>query len=243
MLIGITKKLRQLFSKKWPLTQEEKFKFEIKYGYPSNHTYQISGEKLKPRYKLAQRYQRIQRLFPENVTSMVDIGCSKGYFVFSMSNLPTCTRNLGIDIHQDDIDVCGYVKKILQNNRVNFGKMQLHELANTIDQFGGKFQTVLLLNIYQYLYFGSAAHPECYRDHDSIFANLKKICSQRVIFNNRIDFSDCQKQVKLLQTPSQYSENYTAEKILSAAEKYFSIKEYGTFGKYPLLALDIAHSD
>jgi hypothetical protein len=239
MLIGVTRKLRLLFSKKWPLTQEEKFKFEIQFGYPSNHTYQISSGKLKPRYKLAQRYQCIQQLFPANMTSMVDIGCSKGYFVFSASNLPACTRNLGIDVHQEDIDVCLYVKKRVHNKQVSFAKMQLHELANSIEQFGGKFQTVLLLNIYQYLYFGSVGHPECYLDHDSIFANLKKICSQRVIFNNRIDFSDCQQQVKLRQLPALHGENYTTEKILSTAQKYFTIKEYGAFGKYPLLALDV----
>ena len=124
-------------------------------SYPSNHTYHISNRQCIPKRKLAVRYQTIRKLFPVPLTSLADLGCSKGFFVFSSSAHPHCTRSLGIDVNDYDIEVCRSLAGYLENDRVRFEKYRLHELAQQIDAYGGPFQTVLIVNQYQYLLFGS----------------------------------------------------------------------------------------
>ncbi len=225
-----------------------KSKFEGKSGeylryitssYPSNHTYKIKNNSvLKPKNQLETRYKKIRQLFPKHVTSLAEIGCSKGFFVFSASAMSHCTRSLGIDVNHYDIEVCRWVKETIQNKNTFFETMQLHELTPRIAEFGGAFQTVLILNTYQYLYFGSDAFPQCYLDHDAIFKNLREICSGRIIFNNRIALEDCQNVARIKQANETCQMNYSEEKALEAASKYFTVTRHGKIGKYPLLTLD-----
>ena len=51
-------------------------------AYPSNHTYKIVNKKIIPKSKLKKRYRTITALFPEPLESILDIGCSKGFFIF-----------------------------------------------------------------------------------------------------------------------------------------------------------------
>jgi hypothetical protein len=211
----------------------------IEFSYPSNHTYKIVNDKLIPKHKLASRYKKIHKLLPKNLTSLVEVGCSKGFFVFSGSEFSGYTRGLGIDVNQYDIEVCRWVKEKIHNSNTTFEKMQLHELASRIDEFGGPFQTVLVLNTYQYLYFGSDAFPECYLNHDAIFQCLRSICSGRVIFNNRIALTDCQNVKRIAQAEQQCRMNYSEVQALAAASQYFTVTRQGKIGKYPLFTLDV----
>ena len=235
MFVGITKKL---FSSSQLSSQEERYQHYLTYGYPSNHTYKISHRALSPKYKLAKRYKKIRRLFPEPLTSFVEIGCSKGFFVFSAGAYPDCTRSLGIDVNNHDIEICLWVKDRIKHSNTSFKLMQLHELAESIHQFGGPFQTVLILNTYQYLYFGSDTVSTCYLNHDVIFGYLRKICSHRIIFNNRIELEDCQNTARIA-VAKMDSEFYTEKNLLSAAEKYFAVQKHGKIGQYPLFTFDV----
>jgi len=242
MLVGIANTLTKL----WPRSNKLKWVGEngeyqryIELGYPSNHAYKIKNNTLIPKYKLATRYKKIRKLLPDYLTSLAEVGCSKGFFIFSATTYPHCTRGLGIDVNQYDIEVCNWVKKTIGNTRASFAKMQLHELAPRIEEFGGPFQTILILNTYQYLYFGSDSFPECYLDHDAIFSHLRKVCSQRIIFNNRIALEDCQNVKRIAESGEHHKKNYSEEKALEAASRYFTIKCHGKIGKYPLLTLDV----
>ena len=207
------------------------------HAYPSNHTYKIQPGQLIPKRQLAARYKKIRQLFPDPLTSFAGISCSKGFFVFSASLYPSCTRTLGIDINPYDVQFCQKIKEYLGNTRSEFATMRLHELAERIDEFGGPFQTVILLNSYQYLYFGSEYFPQCYLDHDLIFKNLSKICSERLIFSNRVNIEDVQVNPSLLNARDYHAE-YTEEKIIKAASNYFVVQHEGYIGRYPLWALD-----
>ena len=211
----------------------------IENSYPSNHTYKIAKKKLIPKRKLAARCKKIDGLFPKKITSLLDLGCSKGFFVFSAANDPHCTRSLGVDVSSHDINVCRWVKQQIDSKHTHFEKIRLHNLAERIQEFGGPFQTILIQNIYQYLYFGSDPFPESYLDHEIIFKNLREICAERIIFNNRITLKDCQNAERIELAGSSYSQNYTEEKIRTAASKYFTIIEHGTIGRYPLWTLEI----
>lgn len=242
MFVGIRNFLVRFcpHQKKSALTgKESEYHRYLASSYPSNHTYQIKQDKLIPSYKLASRYKKIKKLLPKNLTSLGEIGCSKGFFIFSATAEPSCTRGVGIDVNHYDIEVCHWVKTALNDQRASFAKMQLYELASRIDEFGGPLQTLLILNTYQYLYFGSDSFPECYLNHDDIFQRLRKICAGRIIFNNRISLEDCQNVQRIAESSEVCRQNYSEEKAFAAAAKYFDVKKHGKIGKYPLVTMDV----
>lgn len=218
--------------------QSKQYLNYLKASYPNNHNYKVKKYRLLPYRELAKRYKRIHELLPDPLTSLLDIGCSKGFFVFTASNNPHCLRCLGIDIYQHDIDVCRWLKNYLSNSKVQFEFLHLHELANRIEEFGGPFQTVLMLNMYQYLYFGSIRCPNGYFNHQEIFTHLRKICSERIIFNNMVNLTDCQNS-RRIQKENYHSQYYTKEYILAAAETYFNVVPHGTINEYPLWTMDV----
>ena len=209
----------------------------LKAAYPNNHNYTLKKTELSPSRELAKRYKKVQALLPKPLTSFLDIGSSKGFFVFAAAEDPACTRALGIDVYQYDIDVCRWLKKHLQNDKVQFEFMRLHELADRIEEFGGPFQTVLMLNMYQYLYFGSVRSSGRYLDHEEIFKHLRKVCNGRIIFNNRVNLADCQ-NVEQIDRTCEHSKNYSEAKLKAAASKYFKVSAHGTIGQYPLFTMD-----
>ena len=120
-----------------------------------------------------------------------------------------------------------------------FKQLQLHELADSINEFGGPFQTVLLVNSYQYLYFGSSRSPECYRDHETIFGLIRQVCSGRVLFSNRTELGELQRSCQAEAMKIGHQAHYTEEKILDAASRFFHVRPYGRIGKWPFWLLDV----
>jgi len=223
-----------------PPTLSNEYRKYAEKSYPSNHTFKIVGDELNPKCKLSLRYQRIKKLFPDTVTSLLDIGCSKGFFVFAAGQELGSARNLGIDIDQYDIDFCRALKNHLGALHARFELMQLHELAERIHEFGGPFQTILLINTYQYLYFGSARSADHYQNHDKIFGILRKICSHRLIFSNRVNLAECQNTENIDNTSDTTNRNdYNEKTILESASHYFSIAKHGSIGRYPLWTMDV----
>lgn len=241
MFQGISQRLIKLWLKKASAHQtlDEEYKSYISVAYPSNHTFKLRNKTLIPKSKLAARYQKILKLFPDPLTSLMEIGCSKGFFVLSAANFATCTRCLGIDVNSYAITVCNWLKEQLNAKNSHFAKMQLHELAARIDEFGGPFQVVLIQNTYQYLYFGSDSFPTRYLDHEIIFQYLSKICNGRIIFNNRTEINDCQNVKRIEDVSTNARLNYSTENLIKAASPYFAVKDYGKIGRYPLLAFDV----
>src|SRR3990167_68741 len=238
MLMRLFKWIRTLsHSTPYETGLSEEYMNYAEFAYPSNHTYKITHRKLSPKRKLNQRYNKIRTLFPTPLTSLADIGCSKGFFVFSASHYPSCTRSMGIDITDYDICFCRQVQSYLDHQNVQFENLKLHEFANRINEFGGPFQTVLLLNIYQYLYFGSDRFADHYLDHHLIFKNLRDICNQRIIFSNRVNWSDCQND-HWINLAGQKRLDYSEANIMEAASDFFNVSKQGYIGRYPLWTLD-----
>ncbi len=239
MFSKIVKRLSRLFhpNQNMAPTAREYINY-LRASYPNNHNYKVKKTRLIPTRELAKRYNRVRDLLPQPLTSFLDIGSSKGFFVFAAGEDPNCTRCLGIDVYQYDIDVCRWLQEHLHKDKVRFEFLRLHELADRIDEFGGPFQTVLMLNMYQYLYFGSVRNPDRYLDHDEIFKYLRKICSERIIFNNRVNLADCQ-NVEQIEKASEHSQNYSEEKIITAASHYFNVVPHGKIGHYPLWTMDV----
>ncbi len=207
-------------------------------SYPNNHDYRVVNGKLVPRFKLCMRLRKLQPLYPKALTSLLDLSCCKGFFVLKAALEPRCERVLGIDIHQPDLDACQAVRAHLGLEHAQFQNLQLHELSEQIDQFGGPFQTTLLVNMYQYLFFGSDRSPDCYLSHDEILKQVRRVCSGRVIFNNRLEFDRLQDHCRAVAQQRGLEGEYTTERFLAAASKYFHVSQHGSVGRYPIFALD-----
>lgn len=220
------------------LTLSDEYLNYAENAYPSNHTFTLKRGLLVPKRELNKRYSQIRKLYPKPLTSLLDVSCSKGFFVFDAAREATCTRAFGIDVHEYDIKFCNTISRSAAYSRAQFAHLTLRELAAKIDELGGPFQTILLINSYQYFYFGSVISPDSYETHDEIFALLRSICSGRVIFNNRVNVEDCQNSEQVRNAPEK-AHHYSRIEILTAAQKYFSVNEHGKIGKYPLLTMDV----
>jgi hypothetical protein len=209
----------------------------IENSYPHNHNYRVRNGYLFPTRQLSKRSKRIEHFYPQTLTSLIDYSCCKGYFVFNASHKPTCKRSVGIDIYQPDLAVCNAVQTHLQSTNTHFERLLLHEVAEKIDALGGPFQTGLLINTYQYMYFGGSRTPDCYLSHDAIFRYLRETCHGQLIFNNRTELQYCQNQPEVAKAGSA-AQNYTTDAIFKAASRYFKVISKGNFGRYPLWLLE-----
>jgi len=208
-------------------------------SYPQNHNYIVRQGRLVPRHKLKVRFEQLADAYPDPLESLLDLSCSKGFFVLDAAGRECCSRTLGVDIDQRELEVCRSVSGFLGHEASRFEQLQLHELADSIDEFGGAFQTALLVNSYQYLYFGSSRSPDCYRDHETIFGLNRRVCSGRVLFSNRTELGELQRSCQAEAMKIGHQGHYTEEKILDAASRFFHVRPYGRIGKWPFWLLDV----
>lgn len=208
-------------------------------SYPRNHTFTASGEQLIPRPKLANRFARLSRNYPTGFRSFIDLSCSKGFFVFHAAAHRGCERAMGIDLDEQCLDVCRKLQNQFDGReRVQFAKLTLPELADRIDEFGGPFETAMLVNTYQYLVFGSSIAPRVSYDHREIFRMLRRICSGRLIFHNRLRLADLQDSVQEGLTPECRQAVYEPDAIANAASESFRVSRLDRWSKRPVWLLD-----
>lgn len=208
-------------------------------SYPSNHNYRVRGAKLAARRKLAARYRKQVAYYLNPLSSLLDLSCSKGFYVLSAATRRGCERAAGIDICDEELRACEAVRSHLGLANASFANLKLHQLAERIDEFGGPFQMVLLCNSYQYLFFGSQRSPDRYESHAEIFGLIRKVCSGRVIFNNRTDLEDCQRSTQDDARASGREADFNARAIAEAASRHFIVAQHGNVGGYPLWTLDV----
>lgn len=206
-------------------------------SYPNNLNFSIRGRQLVPHRQLARRSAALTGHYPRPLTSLLDLSSSKGYFVLDAARRPECSRTLGIDVFEHDISVSRTLASHLQVPNARFEALKLHELAASIGKFGGRFDAALLVNTYQYLFFGSERAADCYESHENIFELIRQTCSGLLIFNNRTELKDCQNKEAVARA-GERAKKYTSEKILVAAERFFKPVVRDVLGRYPLWVLE-----
>jgi hypothetical protein len=206
-------------------------------SYPHNHTYRVIKGRVWPGWQLYKRARRLTPLYPKPLTSFLDLSVSKGYFAIEAALRPGQPRVLGIDVNPSETDAARAVSHHLGLESVHLQTLLLHELAEQIDAYGGPFQTALLINTYQYHYYGSLLESQHYDSHDEIFRALRAVCNGTLIFSNCVDFVRLQGNVKRRAHAQGRHEHYTPEIIREAAQPYFSIEERGRLGRRPLWRL------
>src|SRR6476660_6817750 len=83
-------------------------------GQRTRHTYKVADGKALTTFQLDQRWRIISRLYPETLTSLLDIGCCRGWFVIRAAMKPTCEKALGVDVVQAYIDAANEAKGLLK---------------------------------------------------------------------------------------------------------------------------------
>jgi hypothetical protein len=211
----------------------------VRNSYPSNHNFAVHRDRLIPSRKLATRIAHFRQFYPQPMRSLLDLSCSKGFFVFDAARDRNCTRAMGIDLCDKTLDTCRQLRsRFVYPERVAIERLALGDLATQIDTFDGPFDTVLLINTYQYLYFGSSIAPALSRDHCEIFRQIRNVCSGRVIFHNRITFERVQKHIRNTDQAAEWGRYYTPSAIKSAASEYFRVTEKPVWGGHPVWLMD-----
>lgn len=208
-------------------------------GEPRNHNYRLRGGELVPSFALYCRASIFSKLYPQPLTSILDIGCCRGYYALTNGRRPGCVTSVGIDVDEPSIQAAQKAKECLgaQVKNVNFHLAQLHEVAANPASFGGPFQTVMLVGTYHYLYWGSSKSTACYRDHHKILSLLEKVCTDRVIFSARLEINNLPHYLQPEANAAPEGKAYTTEGFLKAAREHFDVKRVGSLGKYHLLVM------
>lgn len=122
--------------------------------------------------------------------------------------------------------------RFLQVERASFHFATLKDVVEDPGRFGAPFQTVLIINCYHYLFWGSLLSPERFSDHDEILGGLARITTDSVIFSNPLVLGDCPESTREIaaREPDRAAE-YTPERFNAAARHYFDIEEHGRITK------------
>lgn len=198
--------------------------------YPANQAFSLRRGSPVPGRKLAKRLRVLLRLYPAHSDSVLDIGCAQGFFVFDAARRYPDAHVVGIDASESYQAVWQEVSGFLHLPKVQFYRGLLHEFLQKLEEFGGPFQTVLLVNTYHYLYFGSDLQSFGYRDHGRIFQMLSQLCSERLIWSSPLENRECPRY----SARGDSGADYTRDRILGASRKYFTVEAAGWLGRRPV---------
>jgi SAM-dependent methyltransferase len=204
-------------------------------GYPRNHNYRLRGKQLIPCFRLYRRWRIISSLYPQALESFLEVGSCKGFFVLDAASRPSCKYAVGIDIYKPFISIAKKVKDIIEKDNVAFHEASIFDVSESPEFFRGPFQTVLLINTYHYIFWGSSLSPIASYSHEKILSNLAKICIQNLIFSSPLELEECPKIVReRAEKKSGKKEIYTTQSFLTVAREFFHLQEKGFLGKRPL---------
>lgn len=218
-------------------SQEDQRINDLLKGYPSNHIYRVHGKTLIPGRQLYERLWKVVPLFSANLESFLDIGCCKGYYTSLAAQKTTCKVSAGIDVHAPFIDTSKQVSDYLGLNNTQYHLATIDKVAEAPAEFGGPYQTILLIGTYHYLFWGSTASDHCFRSHKEILSRLADVCSDRVIISGRFELNRLPRNIRTTAMASKEASQYNTQSFVQAAEEFFTVEEHGFLGTYPLLVL------
>jgi hypothetical protein len=206
-------------------------------GYPNNHNYRVLNGEIVPSFNLYCRWRVLSALYPQELQSILDLGSCKGFFVMEAASRPSCRKAIGIDIHQPYILLANKVKALIRLDKADFRVCQLNNIIEDPNSFGTPFQTILIINTYHYMFWGSNINQHASYSHSKILSHLAQICSDRIIFSNPLEINDCPGLVQRTSEDHHSRIEYTRERFLAAASDLFTVEEKGWLGKRILYLL------
>ncbi len=211
-------------------------KIEEPQGHRTRHTYRVAADEALTTFQMDQRWKIVSRLYPEKLTSLLDIGCCRGWFVIQAAKQPECERALGIDVVQGFIDAANEAKNLLNlGDKAQFHYAFLDDVAGDPQKYRTPYQTIVLLNTYHYMYWGSGYSDKHWPDHDYLLRTLSEICTDRIIFMSPLEILDCPSDIaKRAREHPDWAPNFTTKAFLETAERYFDVSHQSYLGLRPL---------
>jgi hypothetical protein len=208
-------------------------------GHRTRHVYDIANGRAFTTSQMDQRWQIVSRHYPQRLTSLLDIGCCRGWFVVEAALRPECERAVGIDVVQGFIDAANKAKQVLALQNAEFDYAFLDDVADAPpDKYGVPFQTIVLLNTYHYMYWGSAYSDKHWPDHDYLLRTLAEICTDRVLFMSPLEVSECPSDIaRRAKDHPDWAAAFTAERFHETAARYFDVTPQGHLGLRPLYVM------
>jgi len=204
-------------------------------GYPRNHNYRLWGKQLIPCSRLYRRWRIIPSLYPQKLKGFLEVGSCKGFFVLDAASRTSCRYAVGIDIYKPFISLAKKVRDIVERDNVAFHEASIFDVSEALESFRGPFQTVILINTYHYIFWGSSLSPIASYSHEKILSNLAKICTQNLIFSSPLELDECPKIVlERAEKKSDKKGIYTTQRFLKVAQEFFHLQEKKFLGKRPL---------
>ena len=204
-------------------------------GHRTRHTYKIANRRALTTFQMDQRWRIVARLYPQRLTSLLDIGCCRGWFVVQAAMRPECERALGIDVVQGFIDAANEAKRLLNLDKVQFHYAFLDDVAGDAGKFRTPYQTIVLLNTYHYMYWGSKYSPKHWADHDYLLRTLASICTDRIIFMSPLEVRECPSDIaERAREHPEWAPEFTEARFLEVAARYFDVSAQGHLGLRPL---------
>jgi hypothetical protein len=207
-------------------------------SYPKTHRFRVSKDGIVPSYRLYSRWRAVSSLYPERLESLLDVGACRGYYVLQAAADPACKIAVGIDVSAPFIALARKVQEAVGIERARFHVAHLADVSKDPSAFGGPFQTVLLLNTYHYLFWGSPIDPRAVHSHEAIFSDLSRICTDRLIFSSPLEVSAFGRSLRArVEQSGKFKAEYTRRRFLDVASKSFDVRERGGLGNRPLYLL------
>jgi hypothetical protein len=207
-------------------------------GHRTRHVYKIVDGKALTTFQMDQRWKIVAGLYPEKLTSLLDIGCCRGWFVIQAAMRPECEKALGIDVVQGFIDAANDAKKLLKLDNAMFDYAFLDDVAGNPQKYKTPYQTIVLLNTYHYMYWGSGYSDKHWADHDYLLGTLASICTDRIIFMSPLEIHDCPSDIaRRAREHPEWAPAFTTKNFLETASKYFDVSHQTYLGLRPLYLL------
>jgi hypothetical protein len=207
-------------------------------GHRTRHTYRIIDGKAFTTFQMDQRWKIVAALYPEKVTSLLDIGCCRGWFVVQAAMRPECQNAVGIDVVEGFIDAANEAKRLLKLDNAQFDYAFLDDVAGNPGKYRTPFQTIVLLNTYHYMYWGSGYSGKHWADHDYILRTLASICTDRIIFMSPLEISECPSDIgRRAKEHPEWAGDFTTGRFLEVAGRYFDVTHHGYLGIRPLYVM------
>ncbi len=214
-------------------------------SYPHNHDYRIVGGRLRPSWQLWRRWRKLRRHYllesgardgRSGLDSLLDLSSCKGFFVLDAALRLGARRAQGIDVHEPDLVASRAAAAELGLNQVRFERLLPHQLVERGD---APFGTVLLVNTYPYLYFGSQREPHGYADHERLFDLFAALVAPggRLVFSNRVTLERCPRHIQELARERGLEAGYDEHRMCAAASRHFDVEAHGSLGRIPLFVM------
>jgi len=135
------------------------------------------------------RHPAVRRLLELPVFRLLDYGIRPVQLGAAM--LPECEAALGIDVVPEFIEAANEAKRILKLDKARFEYTFLNNLDRDRQKYRLPYQTLLMINTYHYLYWGSAYCPTHWPDQDYLLRTAGVALHDRMLFMSPLEVIDC----------------------------------------------------